>query len=94
LKAEEGKIRVLIDGLWQDAGVIPKIPTEQFTRMIGQGIALVESCTYELCERISAMTKRPFKDAFAAVRYSNFLARYKGARLDIALRDAMSKLGL
>ena len=84
----------LIDRLSERLGFYPCSPDDGFTNMIGSEIAVVETITYDQCQKISRMLGVDLEKAFGAVRYTNFLNNYRGLSPVEAMAKAAETFGL
>jgi len=69
-------------------------PDQEFIRTIEGEIKLLETQTYNSCKLIAGMLKEDLEKVVGAVRYSNFLNRYKGFSEPESMRVAIEKFKL
>jgi hypothetical protein len=69
-------------------------PDQDFIRTIEGEIKLLETQNYNLCKLIAEMLNEDLEKVVGAVRYSNFISRYKGFSEPKSMRVAIEKFKL
>ncbi len=75
---DKERSRVFAEDLGKRYGFISFPPDQPFIKTLEREIEMVEMRTYDLCVSISQSIHKKLEDVFGAVRYVNFLERYRG----------------